>query len=299
LEELRDLVIRAQAKDADAFEAIVRRFQDMAVGYAYAMLEDIDAAEDAAQEAFITAYYALPTLRKPEAFPGWFRRVVYKQFDRIRRSRHACTVSLELAVDVPASQPSVVEIVERHELRDQAWQAIHSLPEHQRAAITLFYISGYSQDEISLFLDVPEATVKTRLYHARKKLKEKIVHMIQDNLPDHRPSRDDRFTNNVMSLFKATAGGDIDTVRALLAEDPTLANAVGLEWSAIWHDEVPALHVAVMYGRKDIIDLLLAHGADINERDKVHGWGVLHQAMLSARLRLERYDRVPAIARRP
>ena len=57
---------------------LVRRFQDMAVAYGYSLLRDWQAAEDASQEAFLEAFRDLPKLRQPEAFPGWFRRIVFK-----------------------------------------------------------------------------------------------------------------------------------------------------------------------------------------------------------------------------
>ena len=59
---LRDLVSKAKAGEVDAFGAIVRRFQDMAVGYAWSLLRDFHLAEDAAQQAFIDAHAHLPEL---------------------------------------------------------------------------------------------------------------------------------------------------------------------------------------------------------------------------------------------
>ena len=61
--ELRELVRRARRGDLGAYDQIVRRFQDMAVGYGYSLLGDFHLAEDAAQEAFIAAYQQLPQLR--------------------------------------------------------------------------------------------------------------------------------------------------------------------------------------------------------------------------------------------
>jgi DNA-directed RNA polymerase specialized sigma24 family protein len=84
--------------NARAYEPIVRRFQDMAVAYGYAALGDWQLAEDAAQEAFIAAYCNLPDLRDPHAFPGWFRRIVIKHIDRIRRRRPQCIALDELAM---------------------------------------------------------------------------------------------------------------------------------------------------------------------------------------------------------
>ena len=59
----------------------------MSYGYAYSLLRDAHLAEDAAQEAFVDAYRHLDDLRTPAAFPGWFRRVVFKHCDRITRGR--------------------------------------------------------------------------------------------------------------------------------------------------------------------------------------------------------------------
>src|SRR5687767_5300158 len=60
----------------DAFNGLVAAFQDMAYSCAYAVLGDFHMAEDASQRAFITAWQKLHQLREPDAFPGWFRRIV-------------------------------------------------------------------------------------------------------------------------------------------------------------------------------------------------------------------------------
>src|SRR5262245_14864288 len=70
MEELTALIIRARDGDGEAFGSVVRRFQDMAVGYGYSLLGDFQAAEDAAQEAFLEAYLKLDSLLEPAAFPG-------------------------------------------------------------------------------------------------------------------------------------------------------------------------------------------------------------------------------------
>ena len=84
--ELDMLIIRAQAGDLDAFGMIVQRFQDMAVGYAYAILGDFHLAQDAAQEAFIEAYRDLARVYGAAAFPTWLRRIFRRcNWDRLRQ----------------------------------------------------------------------------------------------------------------------------------------------------------------------------------------------------------------------
>ena len=97
MKELRDLVTQARMGDHHAYETIVRRFQDMAVGYGYTLLGDMDLAEDVAQEAFINAFYHLPDLRAPAAFPGWFRRIVSTQVHRLKRRNEVATIPLDKA----------------------------------------------------------------------------------------------------------------------------------------------------------------------------------------------------------
>src|SRR5919199_314305 len=97
MDSLESLILRAREGDADAYAAIVWRFQDMAVGYGYALLRDFQLAEDAAQEAFLEAYRHLSALREPAAFPGWFRRIVFKHCDRLTRGKSLVTVPLGAA----------------------------------------------------------------------------------------------------------------------------------------------------------------------------------------------------------
>ena len=71
----------------EAFCALVRRYQDAAFGYAYALLGDPHQAQDATQEALLDAYRRLEALRVPEAFPGWLRRIVRTHCLRLRRAK--------------------------------------------------------------------------------------------------------------------------------------------------------------------------------------------------------------------
>ncbi len=196
MEELRSLVSRAQAGDLDAYGEIVRRFQDMAYGYAYSILGDFHLAEDAAQEAFIRAYGDLGKLDDPAAFPGWFRRIVFKQCDRLTRRKRLPTTPLESARPIASGSPGPVEKVEEREMADRVLKAIRSLPENERTITTLFYINGYSQKDIAEFLEVPVTTVNNRLHASRKRLKERLLATVADGLRQSRPGPE--FVEKVM-----------------------------------------------------------------------------------------------------
>jgi len=250
---LESLVHRAREGDDHAFGSIVRRFQDMAVGYAYSILRDFQLAEDSAQESFLEAYRHLDQLREPAAFPGWFRRIVFKQCDRITRNKHFDLSPLDAAAERAAKEPTQAEAIEQHEMTDKILAAVDSLPEHERSATMLFYIGGYSQDEVAEFLGVPVSTVKKRLYSARRRLREMLVDLVEDSLRERRPSRDELFSTRVIEILKAARSGDAARVKDLLEQDPRLIAA---------RDPLgnTALILAMTFGHSEVAELLLSAG---------------------------------------
>lgn len=200
--DLTLLILQAKQGDVAAYSAIVRRFQDTAVGYAYGILGNHDAAKDAAQEAFLEAYACLGALREPRAFAAWLRRIIFKQCDRITRRRALRQVPLEGAEGVPSPAPGPVEIYEQRELQAFVAHALQQLPEEQRLAITLFYLSGYSHQEVADFLQLTKSQVNNRLYTARNTLKERIFAMTKTTLSEQRPSNDEHFTNGVIKRIR-------------------------------------------------------------------------------------------------
>lgn len=212
------LVEAVQAGDRNAFATLVRRFQDMAVGYGYSLLGDQQLAEDVAQEAFLTAYLHLSTLRQPAAFAGWLRRIVERQAYQARR-RQPDWLALEALVNCPATMPEPAVLFEQSEVREQLTAALATLPEAQRVVVALFYISDYSLQEISTFLGIPVGTVKSRLHTARERLKRHTLTLIQETLPTYRPSRDEQFVKELtmeltwgIALSCATAGCQVQLV---------------------------------------------------------------------------------------
>jgi RNA polymerase sigma factor (sigma-70 family) len=222
MEDLKSLIEKAQTGDLDAYGMIVRRFQDMAVGYAYSIIGDFHLAEDAAQEAFIEAYPNLSKVYGPAAFPGWLRKIIFKHCDRLARRKRIEIVSLEAAINLPSKEKEPAEAVEEKEMKDNVLTAIAALPEKERVVTTLFYINGYSHQEIAEFLEIPVTTVNHRLRSSRKRLKQRMITMVQDNLQEKRPSKDGRYANKVQ-LFNAAETGNVDKVKELLTSDATRA----------------------------------------------------------------------------
>lgn len=190
MEALKTLVARTLAQDLDAYGEIVRRFQYLAYGYAFALLGDAHLAEDMAQEAFLEAYQNLAKLDQPDAFPGWLRKIVLKRCDRLIRLMRPRTSPLETAGQVADRRPGPSAAAEQRELKNRILDAIARLPENERTVTTLFYIDGYSQCDIADFLELPVSTVNNRLHASREALRERMETVIGEALHADAPQPD-------------------------------------------------------------------------------------------------------------
>ncbi|RPJ36318.1 MAG: sigma-70 family RNA polymerase sigma factor, partial [Chloroflexi bacterium] len=114
--ELSEVVIAAQCDEGntrlEAFGELVRRFQDMAVGYAYSLLSDEDLAQDAAQEAFVQLYLHLNSVQDPAAIAGWFKKVVFSCCQRMIRRKRVPILDIDEARNLPGDSPDPAKAFE-------------------------------------------------------------------------------------------------------------------------------------------------------------------------------------------
>jgi RNA polymerase sigma factor (sigma-70 family) len=284
MDNLTTLVLAAQSGDLDAFGRVVERFQQMAYAVAYTVVGDAHLAEDAAQEAFIEAYLSLPKLREPAAFPGWFRRIVFKRGDRLIRGKSLATVPIEAVGEVAAREPGPAAIAEARELRRHVHSAIAELPEPDRLLVILFYLAGYAQQEIATIAELPVATVKKRLHRARQRLRERMDDLLREQIRVQHPA-DEQFARTVQ-FFIAVRIGDLPRVRAFLDATPALLNAherwdeaTARQYGLPIVSWFTALHRAAYNGDRALVALLLERRADPNARTR-QGQTPLHVAAL-------------------
>ena len=173
------LIASARKGDVRAFNQLVMLYQSMVYNLAYRILSDPDAAADATQDAFLSAFKAIPRFRGG-SFKAWLLRIVTNAcYDQLRKKQRRPTSSLDdLPVEAdhtsylrdPAKLPD--EVVERHELNKMIQAGISTLPADQRIVLVLSDIQGLSYNEISQSMDVSLGTVKSRLSRGRAKLRD-------------------------------------------------------------------------------------------------------------------------------
>jgi len=154
------------------FEDRLRESAALAFRVAYGVLRHRQDAEDVAQEAFAKAYQSFTQLRDRDRFKAWLVRMTWRlAIDRWRsdRRRTAREQHVETA-DVPTTE----DLALSRERSDQLWRAIDALPEKLRIVVVLGAIQGHDIRTLARVLEVPEGTVKSRLYLARKGLAESL-----------------------------------------------------------------------------------------------------------------------------
>lgn len=171
-ERIRDelLVMGCQQGDEGAFSALVVRWQERLWRHARRLTEDEDAAYDVLQEAWLAIGKGLPRLHDAGSFPAWaYRIVTNKCRDWLRRERRRKRRQELYADAMPEAQfsdtPDCGERVE--DLRE----AMRHLPGPDRALLALKYEEGFNTAAIADVLGIPEGTVRSRLNHARNRLK--------------------------------------------------------------------------------------------------------------------------------
>jgi RNA polymerase sigma factor (sigma-70 family) len=207
--DLAHLVRRASDGNVDAFVALTHRFQHLAFGSALALVHDFQLAEDITQEAFITAWSALPKLIDPNAFPGWIRSIVRHHAFRALRRPGLNVVPLTEAADIASEEAAPDRVLEHRQQEAAALAAIAALSARLREPATLFFVHECSQQDIAIFLHLPITTVNNRLHAARMQLKQRMLTMVESTLQSH--GLPDDFANRIGRLISAS-GSRVDAL---------------------------------------------------------------------------------------
>jgi RNA polymerase sigma-70 factor (ECF subfamily) len=197
------LIASAQKGDVRAFNQLVLLYQSMAYNVAYRILGDPDAAADATQEAFLSAYKAIKKFRGG-SFKAWLLRIVTNAcYDQLRVKKRRPTSSLDdLPVEAEHSHflrdksEAPDEMLERQELGRFLQSGISALPVEQRAVLVLSDVQGLSYQEVAEIMDLSLGTVKSRLSRGRARLRDFLLDS-GELLPARYRLRDDAETEEI------------------------------------------------------------------------------------------------------
>jgi RNA polymerase sigma-70 factor (ECF subfamily) len=167
------LVSMARLGDRKAWERLAQRWQPKLLKHAQRLLGEPEIAGEATQEAWLEILRDLRQLREARAFPAWAYRIVSRRCAAAIRKRQASRDRevAEITDTLSAADP----LPEDHAAHRELHGLLRSLPAHHRATLALFYLEGLTVVETAAALDIAPGTVKTRLMHARERMRAKLL----------------------------------------------------------------------------------------------------------------------------
>jgi RNA polymerase sigma-70 factor (ECF subfamily) len=163
------LVTRTLAGDLDAFAGLMARYRNNLGLYALYMLGSREDAEEALQDAFVRAYWALSSCREPERFGAWLFRILVNRCRTLRRRLRRHDGMMPLPADLPGGREEPGESLA---WREEIGRALAQLRPHYREAFLLRYVKEMEYEEIARLTGIKEPAVRMRVKRASDQLRE-------------------------------------------------------------------------------------------------------------------------------
>jgi RNA polymerase sigma-70 factor (ECF subfamily) len=180
-----ELITRVLAGDTEAYRPLVLRYQNRLHAMVTGMLRDPEEARDVVQMAFVKAYRNLTAFRIDSSFYTWIYRIAMNlAIDHCRRQKRRRETSFDEAVAPKDDDGELLELhhaesperlLKRKELQARIFAALDELTEEHREIILLREVEGLAYKEIADVMGIPEGTVMSRLFYARKKLQGRLA----------------------------------------------------------------------------------------------------------------------------
>ena len=179
------LIARVAQRDRAALTSLYRRYHGPILRFVQRLTGDVDVASEAVNDLMLVVWERAATFAGNSKVSTWIMGIAYRKAMKLSSRRQRWVTRFKAA--------DWSEVIERSEAlegltkevieRDLLYRALQRLPEKQRAVVELTYFFGYSYEEIAKIVDCPANTVKTRMFHARAKLKvllPQLGHGVQD-----------------------------------------------------------------------------------------------------------------------
>ena len=164
------LVLQYQFGNKKALPLLVKRWHKKLCSKAFWVTKDIDASKDIAQDSWTTIIKKIYGLKDPNSFGSWALTIVYRKSIDLMKSNKKKIDKLH-QYQYEQVTKSIAKEVDNDDLKKVVLNAVKSLSEHHQMVINLFYVEDYSLQQIGEILNISVGTAKSRLFHAREKLK--------------------------------------------------------------------------------------------------------------------------------
>lgn len=177
----RELILKCRAGDTRFYEPLVRAYEGPGMRVATGMMGNLDDARDALQEAFVKVFANLSRFDLRRPFGPWFYQILRNQCRDMLRSRQARfrieAVDERLELRPASSATSPERMRQRSAAKELLWKGLGRVGDEHREVLVLKEIQDLRYNEIAEVLDIPEGTVASRLFHARRALRAALEEM--------------------------------------------------------------------------------------------------------------------------
>lgn len=169
----RDLIARCRKNDRLAQGQVYRLYYKAMYNVSYRLLYDQMEAEDAMQEAFLSAFRNISLYRGEVTFGAWLKRIVINKSIDLLRLRKLRFEEINEKTENEAAEPDIeIDDDDNTAVIERIKAAMLELPDGFRAVMSLFLFEGYDHSEIALIFNISESTSRSQLVRARKRLAE-------------------------------------------------------------------------------------------------------------------------------
>lgn len=170
-----ELILSYQSGNKEVFPLLVKRWHVQFCKFAYWYCKDAEVAKDIAQESWVVIFNKLTDLKEPQKFKSWAISIVnHKAVDWIRKSNREQNKLRKLYDETPNAAIEEEQHESSNSIHQKMKLEIAKLPQHQQTVLKLFYVEELSLKEIGQLLQIAGGTAKSRLFHARESLKNRM-----------------------------------------------------------------------------------------------------------------------------
>ncbi len=167
------IIERVREGDEVAFGKLINAYQRRIFHFIRGMVRNNEDAEDLTQEVFVKAFFNIRSLKSASSFKSWLFRIAYNlTLDNIRKKRPKVVDTEEHLHESYIDSSNPKQELNRDHMRSHVKRCLDLMPEQQRNILVLCDLEGLSYQEISESLNIPFGTVQSRIFYARKKLRE-------------------------------------------------------------------------------------------------------------------------------
>jgi RNA polymerase sigma-70 factor (ECF subfamily) len=179
----RALLDGVRRGDREAFRALYVKYYHALLRFIYRITNQLEAAQEGVNDVMLVVWNSAAAFQGKSKVSTWILGIAYRKGLKLRQSSRRWVDRFK-AADADSDELSVPsgEHTGQADLQDLLEHAMHSLPIKQRAVVELTYFYGYSYEEIAAIVECPVNTVKTRMFHARARLKDLLPALAKDDL---------------------------------------------------------------------------------------------------------------------